>query len=122
MGPVPTTLPGFFPPAPRSRIAAGLLVADVALNLINNLVSHFLSMEIRARAVAMRPDEVIAHAGWTMLLGLANFTVVVLTAVYVCLWLHRAFTNLRALRINTVMSPGWAVGSFFVPFVNLVVP
>ena len=40
------------------------------------------------------------------------------------MWLHRAYKNLRAFstwsRLDS--SPGWAVGSFFVPFINLVVP
>jgi len=40
------------------------------------------------------------------------------------MWLYRSYDNLRAFspsrRLNH--SPGWAVGSFFIPFVNLVVP
>lgn len=46
------------------------------------------------------------------------------TIVFFLIWLYRAYYNLRAFdrsrRLN--YSPGWAVGSFFIPFVNLVVP
>jgi hypothetical protein len=41
------------------------------------------------------------------------------------LWIHRAYRNLPALgnpKESLGYSPGWAVGSWFIPFVNLVVP
>ena len=38
-------------------------------------------------------------------------------------WLHRAWTNLLALgREPLPYSPGWAVGAWLVPFLNLVRP
>ncbi|HEX8117701.1 MAG TPA: DUF4328 domain-containing protein, partial [Pyrinomonadaceae bacterium] len=57
------------------------------------------------------------------IIALATLCVFVALVVAFCLWLHRAAKNLRALgNKNMEHSPGWAVGSFFVPFVNLVVP
>ena len=56
---------------------------------------------------------------------LASFLVYVVLVVAFLLWLHRASKNVPALgnsRQRVEYSPGWAVGSFFVPFVNLVVP
>jgi len=41
------------------------------------------------------------------------------------MWLYRSYCNLPAFgtpRRNLNYSPGWAVGSFFVPFANLVIP
>ncbi len=59
-----------------------------------------------------------------LLIALLELTIYITTVVFFCLWLHRAYENLRAFdpsrRLNH--SPGWAVGSFFVPFANLVVP
>jgi hypothetical protein len=37
-------------------------------------------------------------------------------------WMYLAMSNVHALGAREVESPGWSVGSFFVPFVNLVMP
>jgi hypothetical protein len=40
--------------------------------------------------------------------------------VFVCMWIHRAASNLRGLgRWGMQYSPGECVGSFFIPFLNL---
>lgn len=38
------------------------------------------------------------------------------------LWLRRRYANLATLRHHTTYQPGWAIGSFFVPFLNFVRP
>ncbi|HEX8354667.1 MAG TPA: DUF4328 domain-containing protein, partial [Pyrinomonadaceae bacterium] len=60
-----------------------------------------------------------------LLVGLGAFLVYVALVVAFLMWLHRASKNVPALgnpKSAVEHSPGWAVGSFFVPFVNLVVP
>jgi hypothetical protein len=58
------------------------------------------------------------------LLAILEFIIYITTVVFFLIWLHRSYKNLRAFsnwsRLDS--SPGWAVGSFFVPFLNLVVP
>jgi hypothetical protein len=45
------------------------------------------------------------------------------TAIVYCRWLYRATANARALGANGLeTSPSWAVGVYFIPFVNLVMP
>ena len=58
------------------------------------------------------------------LLALIEFFIYVATIVVFLMWLYRAHDNLRAFDRSRRLdySPGWAVGSFFIPFVNLVVP
>ena len=58
------------------------------------------------------------------LLSLLDTIINLTTVVVYLIWLYRAYDNLRVLNPwNRLQhSPGWAVGSFFVPFVNLVVP
>jgi hypothetical protein len=57
--------------------------------------------------------------GW--LSGLT--TLVTLVAVIVaCVWQHRAASAARALGLPATHSPGWGVGCWFVPFVNLFMP
>jgi len=58
------------------------------------------------------------------LLAVFSLIIYVPTVIFFCVWLYRAYDNLRAFNqwSRPEYSPGWAVGSFFVPFVNLVVP
>ncbi len=45
------------------------------------------------------------------------------TALLFLMWFHRAYKNLAALGATDLeFSPGWAVGGFFVPVLNLVRP
>jgi hypothetical protein len=59
------------------------------------------------------------------LVALATLFVFIALVIAFLIWLHRVAKNLPALgnaKSKVEHSPGWAVGSFFVPFVNLVVP
>jgi len=58
------------------------------------------------------------------LLAVIDFFIFVATVVVFLMWLYRAHDNLRAFDRSRPLdhSAGWAVGSFFIPFVNLVVP
>jgi hypothetical protein len=59
------------------------------------------------------------------LVGLFGFGIGIATTVVFLVWLYYASSNLPAFGhapTEIRYSPGWAIGSFFVPFVNLVVP
>ena len=58
------------------------------------------------------------------LVGLFQTMLYLTTVVFFAVWLYRANGNLRAFNpwARPEHSSGWAVGSFFVPFINLVVP
>jgi hypothetical protein len=57
-------------------------------------------------------------------LGLLDVMIYITTVVFFLIWLHRANSNLKVFNPWTRLehTAGWAVGSFFIPFVNLVVP
>jgi hypothetical protein len=55
--------------------------------------------------------------------GLAEMLVYFATGILVLRWLYLASTNARALGADDMMvSPGWAVGWYFVPLMNYVMP
>lgn len=58
------------------------------------------------------------------LVAVLELIVYVATVIFFLMWLYRAYSNLRAFNRSRRLdhSPGWAVGSFFIPFVNLVIP
>lgn len=58
-----------------------------------------------------------------LITGLLQITVFIATAIFFLIWLYRVYGNLRSLGASTVeYTPGWAVGWFFVPLANLVIP
>ena len=57
------------------------------------------------------------------LFGLSQVAVYLLTAVVFLIWNSRVYRNLEALsRWRLAHGPGWAIGSWFVPFLNLLRP
>ena len=50
------------------------------------------------------------------------FLVYVATATVFIIWQHRLATNAVALRGPLGLGPGWAIGSWFIPLANLVLP
>jgi Domain of unknown function (DUF4328) len=58
-----------------------------------------------------------------LVITLAIAGAMITAAGFFIAWLKRAYTNLRALGVrNLRWGPGWAIGSWFVPFLNLVLP
>lgn len=61
----------------------------------------------------------------TVLLAVAQILVYLVTVVVFLMWLYRAHENLASFGIPSHQiqySSAWAVGSFFVPFANLIIP
>lgn len=82
------------------------------------------------------PDEIVVTAGEVsdsmtqlftltfLALGLAILWLLSALALMVMslIWIYRAHANIVEQGVPMDHSPGWAVGSYFVPFLNLVVP
>jgi hypothetical protein len=51
-----------------------------------------------------------------------TFLVFIPAAVFFIRWFHRAYKNLRGLGAPQRYGEGWAIGAWFVPFLNLVRP
>lgn len=56
------------------------------------------------------------------LLALINFVMFIVSVIFVARWIHRASANAHAIDPSMTISPGWAVGWFFIPFANLIKP
>lgn len=59
---------------------------------------------------------------WFVVLTIAHVVFYLASIVLFLVWVHRAATNVRRLNRHAGVSPGWAVGCYFVPFVNWVAP
>jgi hypothetical protein len=110
----------------RSLVVVGLFVAYIVVTVMATVVNL---MRLAT------PDMVIANdaeQGPLMLTEILQFLVALPTLlVYLALivaflvWLHRVAKNVPALgnaKSRIEYTPGWAVGSFFIPFANLYMP
>ena len=102
-----------------ARLMIGVFLLVVALLIAANVVA--LIAELRTDMGFGVYNRLLASAliGTNILLALFFL----LSAVPVAGWIYRAHANLREAGVVELRySPGWSVGSFFVPLVNLVVP
>jgi len=98
-----------------TRVAVGTLWALMFTRLL------FQSVTFYARSMASIPlDPGISEAmGLTAIL---NLLVLAAALILVGLWIYRANANAHAIGGELTITPGWAVGWYFVPFANLVKP
>ena len=114
--------PAVFASARAIGIATIIGVIAVIVTRLIHLLTYYGNdvyiMDRRGRSTA--PADVAATA--YLLYGLFILVFIVAGILY-CLWVYRAYKNLRALgHLQTDFTPGWAVGWFFVPVVNLWKP
>jgi len=106
----------------------------VKILLIAGAFATGLSLLAEAVSLALPPltddqelgDNPMAAGIVLIVLGLGVLDLIIYwtTIVFFLMWLYRAYNNAQAFNPSRRLeySPGWAVGSFFIPFVNWVVP
>ena len=123
----PAPLPRYVPTSSRANIVTVLLIVGAVLSLVSSIIS--LSELIFPGALFGDEESTdpltLAIALLVLGIGLLTAIVYIATVVLFLMWLYRAHENLQAFGVRKNQleySSGWAVGSFFVPFVSLVVP
>lgn len=105
------------------RVSALLPLASRAAWATRLLVASFV-LEGAVDALEITEPELGGRL-WALTgsVALVGFAVQVATAVAFCRWFYRAYANLPALGERTPrFTPGWAIGYFFIPFLNLFRP
>jgi hypothetical protein len=76
-----------------------------------------------SRGTEISEAEASANDARQGLIGLGSLCLYLVLAVLFCVWIYRANRNARALGAEGMrFSPGWCVGWFFIPFMNLFKP
>jgi hypothetical protein len=104
-----------------ARGAIGLFLFVLTLLILANglLLWRELTTEMGMGIGAYNPVLALTLGATNALLGLF----LLIATVPVMGWIYRAHANLREAGLDELRySPGWSVGSFFVPLLNLVVP
>ena len=109
----------------QAAIVLFLLYAAVCLFAI---LSNLLQLDLLSRVAAggkVTPAEAAFNDLRQTAVALFGVVVFIAGLVVFLTWVHRAYRNLRALgnpERSISSSPGWAVGGFFIPFVNIYMP
>jgi heme/copper-type cytochrome/quinol oxidase subunit 2 len=105
-----------------SQMTIGALVAS----LICDLLFVLFGIGELSLPYSFTLDSGESMSLWFLLIGLNGFLeiiLLVLTAVFFLMWQYRAYKNLPALKIrNPEFTPGWTVGYWFIPILNLFRP
>ena len=109
----------------RATILRYLLITGLVLNIVgvwSSLGQHSLLASIRD-GVEITTEQADVNDGRQAMVGITQVVVFIVTAIVWLFWLHRAYANLRLIGSRkTEITPGWAVGYWFIPFINLVRP
>ncbi len=102
---------------PKSRATLAKM-AMLAATVLGALITV-----IELTGPAATTEEVSIKDMIVGLLALGILVTIVLSVVFFCMWTHRVVANAFALggRYSQI-TPGWAVGWYFIPFANLVKP
>ena len=110
----------------RARIVKILLIVGAiaaGMSLVAETISLAVPPFTEDQELGDNPAALLVSL-LIFLLGLLEFFIYITTVVFFLMWLYRAANNLRAFNPGgrTEYTPGFAVGSFFIPFANLAVP
>jgi len=115
--------PEYQPLAGRALWARRVVMAAVVVDVIAVAagISEVRLYQQAADGSATQAD-LLADDSRQALVGFAQFGILIVGAVFFLRWFHRAYANVRALGTATKHSTGWAIGFWFIPFLNLVRP
>ena len=67
-------------------------------------------------------ERALFSDSWTSAMGIAQLAVIVLSGIAFLALFRRAYGNLASFGVPTKHTPGWAIGAWFVPFLNFFRP
>lgn len=107
----------------QSYIAIGLLAA-VLFTAVLFILFSVITLAAPTSTIDLGDgDSLNVGLGLIGLTAIIRIPIFILTVIFFLIWLHRAYSNLPALKAQHLeFSPGWAVGWWFIPFANLVKP
>jgi hypothetical protein len=117
-------MPPFRPLEARAHWAKRALIISILVGFVS-LVADFQQWGLTKRIASQDAtlDQVQMNDSIQTTVGFAQLAAFVLAAVFFLRWFHRAYANLRPLGADGLPhGPGWAVGYWFIPIINLVRP
>lgn len=86
-------------------------------------VNHFLLIKGIGNGKSFSSSEILFSEKLVNFAVIGQIAIAIVCAVPFCMWFYQAYKNLLVLGVRGLKySPSWAVGGFFVPFLNLSRP
>lgn len=105
-----------------AKIVFWILLGILAISFISYLLQHQLLLRANNGAT-ITPQEATYNDLRVQILAIASLVIRVVAIVIFIMWFRRAYYNLHKAGLDYLsFSEGWAAGSWFVPFLNLVRP
>ncbi len=107
----------------RARVVFGVFAIFAGITVFA-IISYFTVIQLLGKPVwQITMDEILAMDARLSLLDTLFLWTAIVAGIVFLVWVYRANKNLSSLGAGgTRFTPGWAVGWFFVPFMNLVRP
>jgi hypothetical protein len=109
----------------RASVLRFLLAGMLALHVIgigSGFAQHALLSDVQAGA-QLTTEQASANDTREQAIAILTLIVFIVTAIVWLFWQHRAYSNLRLIGArDTELTPGWSVGYWFIPIINLVKP
>lgn len=110
----------------RATAVTVLFAAYICVSALA-IVSNFMQLSLLSEAASggITPEQAASNDTRQLAVTVISILIFVTLAVAFLVWLHRVMKNLPALgnpKSRIEYTPGWAVGSFFIPFANLFMP
>jgi len=102
-------------PATLTKVTVVALSIYMAVEAVLALISIYVY-----RSIETGLD--LATVGVLGTVAIVNIVAMIACFILVGCWIYRASANAHTLSDEMTISPGWAVGWYFVPFANLVKP
>jgi hypothetical protein len=116
---------GFRSPHTLSRVVVALLAIGLALYITIGIssIAQLDLLDRAARGAILTPAEVESNDTRMLALGFVYRGAFIASGIAFLAWFHRVYSNVAAYSDRpTEYTPGWAVGAYLVPFINLVRP
>ncbi len=108
------------PPRQMSGVGWGAMVSLGIVSLLE-VVRIFSTLNLHS-AASEEGDITSAYHSYSIWVGLAALASLISAAVFIA-WFYRSYRNLGRLGVqNMRYGPGWAIGAWFVPILNLFRP
>lgn len=109
-------------PFAKVRSIGGTLIVLLGLRASMRVISYVVHTVTSPGGGVLTDEQLASMRGVEMgLLGLENLVTIVAMITFL-VWIHRVFTAIRDGGGRTSWSPSMAVGGWFIPLVNVVMP
>ncbi len=107
----------------RSNIVRILFYAMMGMDIISaysNILQLNLLKSAEISMIGIDMEQADANDSRQQIVAIFHLLLIVATIVTFIMWYYRAYKNLHELKVLSLQhTPGWAIGAWFVPFLNL---